>query len=120
MQRTMMPATERDREIIADLAPKRTRLRECEVVGVRGPAAAQQAGLLRDVAQMLPVAIAPGRRDCEGALVNTVSLAGIGAFGGGIHLGRGNLGYRRLIVRDCGGLGSWELRQPLFEGVLHE
>src|SRR5262249_2608868 len=80
---------------------------------------AHETCLLGDVAQVLAVAIAPRRRDCEVALVDAVRLSGLGDFGGGIHLERGYLGYRRLIVRDCSGLGSWELER-LFEGVLHE
>jgi hypothetical protein len=41
MHRTMMPATEWDRELIADLTAKGTGLGEPEVVGVRGLAAAR-------------------------------------------------------------------------------
>jgi hypothetical protein len=58
MHRTMVPATEWDRELIADLAAKRTGLRESEVVGIRGLAAAQETRLLSHIAQVLPVAIA--------------------------------------------------------------
>src|SRR5262245_40261279 len=56
MHRTMMPAAERDRELIADLAAEGTGLREPEMMGVRGLAAAQQTRLLGDVAKVLPVA----------------------------------------------------------------
>jgi diadenosine tetraphosphatase ApaH/serine/threonine PP2A family protein phosphatase len=41
MHRPVMPATEWDRELIADLATERARLGKSEVVGVRGLAAAQ-------------------------------------------------------------------------------
>ena len=58
MHRTMMPATEWDRELIADLAAERARLREPEVMGIRGLAAAHETRLLGDVAKVLPVAIA--------------------------------------------------------------
>jgi hypothetical protein len=34
MHRTMMPATEWDRELIADFAAERARLRESEVMGI--------------------------------------------------------------------------------------
>src|SRR5262249_10087955 len=105
MHGTMMPATEWDRELIADLAAQRTRLRESEGVRVRGLAAAQQARLLRDIAQVLPVAIATRRRDREGALVDTLRLTRVGTFGGGIHLRLGNLSHRRLIVRGYSHLG---------------
>jgi len=63
----MMPATEWDRELIADLAAERTGLSKSEVVGVRGLAAAQQTRLLGDIAQMLPVAIATRGSDFENA-----------------------------------------------------
>src|SRR5262249_5372737 len=55
MHRTMMPATEWDRELIADLAAKRTGLGKSEVVGVRGLAGADEARLLGDVAKVPPV-----------------------------------------------------------------
>src|SRR5262252_3301811 len=102
MHRTMMPATEWDRELIADLAAKRTGLGETEVVGVRGLAAAHETRLLGDIAQVLPVAIAPRHR--EDALVDAPCLTSVSAFGGGNHL-RGNLRHRRIIVRGCRRLG---------------
>jgi hypothetical protein len=46
MHCTMMPATERNRELIADLAAERTWLGKSEVVRVRGLAAADEARLL--------------------------------------------------------------------------
>ena len=58
----MMPATEWDCELIADLAAERTGLREPEMMGVRGLAAAHETRLLGDIAQVLPVAIAVGRQ----------------------------------------------------------
>ena len=69
MHRTMMPATEWDRELIADLAAERARLSKSEVVGVRGLAAADEARLLGDIAQVLPVAIATRSRDRQLATV---------------------------------------------------
>ena len=53
MHRTMMPATEWDRELIADFAAERARLRESEVMGIRGLAAAHETRLLGDITQML-------------------------------------------------------------------
>src|SRR5215471_7988439 len=105
MDRTMMPAAERDREFIADLAAERARLGKSEVVGIRRLAAAQQARLLRDIAQVLPVAIAARRCDREDALVDALRLTSVSAFGGGIHLRLGNLSHRRLIVRGYSHLG---------------
>src|SRR5262245_37707709 len=106
MHRTMVPSTERDHEFIADLASERARLGKSEVVGIRGSAAADEARLLRHIAQVLPVAIAARRCDREGALVDALRSTRIGAFAEGIHLGPGNLRYRgRVVVRGCGCLG---------------
>src|SRR5262245_25866326 len=66
----MVPSAERDSELITDLAAQRTGLGKSEVVGVRGLAAAHEARLLRDIAKVLPVAIAPRRRDCQHALID--------------------------------------------------
>src|SRR5262245_34125548 len=105
MHRTMMPSTERHNEFIADLATERARLGESEVVRIGRLATAQQTRLLRDIAQVRPVAIAARRRERENALVDDVRLTRVGAFGGGIHRDPGNLRYRRLIVRGCSNLG---------------
>jgi hypothetical protein len=48
MHRTMMPATKRDRELIADLAAERARLSKSEVVRIGRLAAAHQTRLLGD------------------------------------------------------------------------
>src|SRR5215472_5604339 len=70
VHRAMMPAAEWDHELVADLAAERAGLGKSEVVGVRGLATAQETRLLRDKAQVLPVAIATRRRDREDALVD--------------------------------------------------
>src|SRR5262249_13521881 len=100
MHRTMMPATERDCELIADLAAERAGLGESEVVGIRWLAAAHETRLLGDIAQVLPVPIAPRDRDREDAFVDAFCLTSVSAFGDGNHL-RGNLRHRRIIVRGC-------------------
>src|SRR4029453_3727161 len=105
MHCTMMPSAEWDRELIADLAAERTGLGESEVVGVRGLAAAHEARLLGDIAKVLPVAIAPRGRNREDALVDTLRLTRVGAFGGGSHLRPGNRRHRRRIVRGCSDVG---------------
>jgi hypothetical protein len=46
MHRPVMPATERDRELIADLAAECAGLGEAQVVGIRGLAAAHETCLL--------------------------------------------------------------------------
>jgi hypothetical protein len=48
MHRTMMPPTEGDRELIADLAAERTRLQVAQVMRVGWLATADQAWLLGD------------------------------------------------------------------------
>ena len=52
MHRTMVAATEWDRELIADLAAECAGLGKSEVVGVRGLAAAHETRLLGDVVQV--------------------------------------------------------------------
>ena len=87
----MMPAAERDRELIADLAAKRTGLGKSEVVGIGGLTAAHETRLLGDVAQVLPVAIAPRGGNSEDALVDALCLTGVGAVGGVNYLRLFNL-----------------------------
>src|SRR5262249_60375540 len=99
MHRPMMPSTERDRELIADLAAERTGLGETKVVGIRGLAAAHETGLLGDVAKVLPVAIATRGGDREDALVDALRLTSVIVFGGGNHLGAGELRTLRIHVR---------------------
>jgi hypothetical protein len=99
MHSTMMPATERDREFIADLATERARLGESEVVGVRGLAAAHQTRLLGDIAKVLPVAIAPRGGNSEHALVDALRVSSVGVFVGKGLLRPSNLRHRRPIVR---------------------
>src|SRR6266542_3215979 len=105
MHRTMMPAAEWDRELIADLAAERARLGKSEVVGVRGLAAADETRLLGDIAKVVRVAIAPRGSDGEDALVDALRLTEVGAFGCGSHLRPGNLSDRRHIVRGCSRIG---------------
>src|SRR6516162_3012622 len=105
MHRTVMPAAERDREFIADLAAEGTGLGKSEVVGIRRLAAAHETRLLGDIAQMLPVAIATRRSDRENALVDALRWTSVSAFGGGNHLRLGNLRHRMIIVRGCSRLG---------------
>src|SRR5215472_347746 len=99
VHRAMMPATERHRELVADLAAERTGLGETEMVGVRGLAAAHETRMLGDIAKVLPVAIAPRGGDREDALVDALRLTSVSAFGGGNPLRPGNLRHRRIIAR---------------------
>ena len=93
MHRTMMPATEWDRELIADLAAERARLREPDVMGIRGLATAHETRLLSNVAKVLPIAIATRRSDREDALVDARGFTSVGALGGRDGLGRRNLDH---------------------------
>src|SRR5260370_33569556 len=95
MHRTMMPAAEWDRELIADLAAERTGLGEPEAVGVPGVAAAPETRRLGDIAQVLPVAIAPRGSDRGDALVGALRLTSARALCGGNHL----QGHRRIVLR---------------------
>ena len=74
MHRPMMSPAERDRELIADLAAKRTWPHEAEVVRIRGPAAAHKARLLGDIAKVLAVAVATRSGDCEETFVDAFAL----------------------------------------------
>src|SRR5215467_1667569 len=73
----MVPAAERDSELVTDLAAERAGLRESKMVGVRGLAAAHEARLLGDITKVLPVTIAPRRRDCQHAHIDA-NLIGAG------------------------------------------
>src|SRR6516164_2425777 len=96
VHRAMMPAAEWDRELIADLAPQRARLSKSEVVGVRGLAAAEQARLLGDIAQVLPVTIAPRSCKDEHAVVDAVGLVGVA-----VSLRRRCMGASEINMNAC-------------------
>src|SRR5579862_992310 len=66
----VVSAAERDGELVADLAAKRAALGEAQMVGVAGLAAADQAGLPGDEADVIAVADAAGFGEGEGGLVD--------------------------------------------------
>jgi hypothetical protein len=70
MDLTMVPAAERDRELIAHLAAECTALGEAKVVRIRGHATAEQAGLPGDEPHVLSVSDAPRFRKGQGRLVD--------------------------------------------------
>ena len=105
MQCTVMPSTEWDREFIAHLAAERARLREPEVVGIRGLAATHKTRLMGDIAQVLSVAIASPCSDREDALVDALRLTSVGVVGGGSLLESLNLRHCRIIVRGYSRIG---------------
>src|SRR5260221_4040951 len=103
MHRPVMPSTQGDCELIADVATERTRLGESEVVGVRGLATAHETSLLGDIAQVLPVAITPRRSDREDALVDALCLTQGGGVGaeGCLRPSR----RRRIVIRGSSRFG---------------
>ena len=66
----MVPAAEWNRELIADLAAECSTLRKAKVVGVRRPAAANQAGLLGYKSNVISVTHPARFRHGQHALVN--------------------------------------------------
>ncbi len=70
MELTMMPAAQRHGELIADLAPERPALRKAQVMGIARPAAADEARLLGNIADMLAIAHPARLRERQGALVD--------------------------------------------------
>src|SRR5262245_54724506 len=105
MHCTMMPATERDRELVAALPAGCEWRGKSAVAGIRGLAAAEETGLPADVAQMLPAAIATRRRDGEDTLVDAVRATRVGASAHTGFLGLDNLRYRRSVVWKCNCIG---------------
>ena len=105
MNRTVMSATEWDRELITDFAAKRTRLSKSEVVGVGGLAGADEARLLHDIAQVLSVAIAPRGSEREDALVDALRVIWGDGFGADGVLRSRWPNYRRIVRRSCSRIG---------------
>jgi len=62
MNLTMVSATERDRELVADLAAERRCLGKAQMMGIGGAAAADQARLLGYRLDVVTVTDPPGRR----------------------------------------------------------
>jgi hypothetical protein len=79
MNGAVMDAAERHREFIAGLAAERPWLQVSKVMRVRWLAAANEAGLSGDKAQVLPVAITPRRDNREHTLVDAAGLVISGA-----------------------------------------
>src|SRR5262249_24843378 len=108
MYRPVMPATERDRELIADLAAERTGLRKSEVMGVRGLAATQQTGLLHHKAKVVPVAIAARRRHHEHALINPDWISAAFIYSANV-MSTGAATFGWMDVHNLSALGRREL-----------
>src|SRR5215472_3383374 len=74
MDRPVMRAAERDREFVARFAAERPWLQVTKMMRIGLFAAADEARLLSNVAQVLPVAIATRCSNREGALVDALRL----------------------------------------------
>ena len=72
MKFAVMAPAQRDRELIADLAPECPALREAQVVGIRGLSAANQARLLGNEFDMVPVTNTARLRQRQRALVDRI------------------------------------------------
>ena len=74
MNCAVVGAAQRHSEFVAGLAAERPRLHVSKVMRVRWLAAANEAGLSSDKAQVVAVTIAPRRRNCEDTLVDAGGL----------------------------------------------
>ena len=70
MHLAMVPSTQGDGELIADLAPERPALREAQVMGIRGLATANQTGLLGHMSDVVAVSNPARLRQRQYALVD--------------------------------------------------
>src|SRR5262249_55838229 len=104
----MVPSTERDSELVTDLAAQRARLSKSKMVGVRGLAAADEARLLHNIAKVVPVAISPRRPDRQHALIDAHLIDA-----GFIHLANllatSAATFRSFYVHDLSAFGWQEL-----------
>jgi hypothetical protein len=75
MDLAMVSAAERDGELVADLATERPALCEAEVVGVGRLPSADQAGLLRDVTEVIAVADTPRLGEGECGFVDAFAVS---------------------------------------------
>ena len=117
----MMPAAQRDGELIADLAAERPALGKSQVMGVRGLSAANQARVLGDRPDVIPVADPARLRQGQRALVDQPSSAGR-VFGCSFvrprGLRRGAAGLAGRVSGSSAGR-SRKGRQLGLEGLLH-
>ena len=96
MQFAMVASAERDGELVTDLAAERAALCEAEVMGVGRLPSADQAGLLRDVTEVIAIADAPWLGEGERGFVDGWRYRGVVVAGRCFELGP----FRR--VRRCG------------------
>src|SRR5260370_5632177 len=120
MNRAVVDAAERHRKFIAGLTSERLWLHASKMMRVRWLASADEASLLSDVAQMLPVAIPARCSNREDALVDAFGLITPDAGSLRLHLrrdlgGRGTL-FRESVVYN----GRREAGQFLLERILED
>src|SRR5439155_23717505 len=97
--RAMVGPAERHGEFIARLAAERARLQIAQVMRVGWLAIADQAWLVGDRAKVLSIAITPGCRNSEDALVDTLRCPCVSTLGGDGFLRPNSLGFREISVR---------------------
>jgi hypothetical protein len=107
MDRAVMRGAERDSEFVAYFATERPRLQVAMRTGLF--AAAHETRLLGDIAQMLPVAIAPRGRKDEGALVDAMGWIEIAVCLCGCRLAANNNIYISGWSSVLYGFRSWGL-----------
>ena len=73
MQLAMVAATQRNRELVADLSSHRPALSKAKVVGVRRASSTDQAGLLGNCTNVVAVANSTGLWHCQHALIDRVT-----------------------------------------------
>src|SRR5215831_8869427 len=91
MNRAVVDAAEWHREFIAGLTAERPWLHVSKMMRVRWLSAANEAGLSGDKAQVLPVAIAPRRGNCEHTLIDAPGSITAAAFSPEDFLSANNL-----------------------------
>src|SRR5262245_53563697 len=120
MDRAVMGTAQRDGEFVAGPSAERPRLGVPKMMRVRWLAAAYEAGLSSDKAQVFAVTIAPWRGDHEDTLVDTSGL--VTSNPGSLRrILRRHLCHRGALSRGnvaCN--GRWKAGQFLLERVLEE
>jgi hypothetical protein len=74
----MVLAAKWHRELVADLAAKRTTLREAQVMGVRRPSITNQTGLLGHVSNVIPIANPVRLGEGKNTLIDAFNAAPLG------------------------------------------
>jgi hypothetical protein len=110
MNFTVMPATQRDRELITDFAAECGALRGAQMMSIRGASTANKTWQLSDRSNVLPIADPTRRWERQDAFVNDSGCAPF--FASHRTLGRG------LDRRPINGVG-YKVCQPRLESHLN-